>query len=238
VYHVAAARFYLAEQDFEKLLTITFPDKLDFSTEPKKKKKLEESTKRFMKYFTDKTKAVVSTRDKYKSIVDGALEGGAAINGAAWAIASAARYGQIYQNFADQLFTAEIPKEVRTGPFAEDATAAFCDALVDGIDGPDGKKVFAGVNVLEEESVVGFSFCLDTSLKLNWFNDWTKLCERELAQIRPQDFPTAGEIRSKSDEVPDTLDTQPIATELSDGSKKTTTSVPKTDDTKRTAKAN
>ena len=36
----------------------------------------------------------------------------------------AARIGQISQNFSDQLFTAEIPSDVRSGPYADDAVEA------------------------------------------------------------------------------------------------------------------
>jgi hypothetical protein len=178
----------------------------------------------------DKSKALDKASTKYTAIVTGALEGGLSINGAAWAIAAAARYGQLYQNFADQMWTSEIPKDVRTGEFAEDKVAAYCDTLADGFRdenmnlllGADGKPIFAGVNLIEEESVKGFSFCLKTSTDLNWFNDWTKFCEAELAQIQPQNFPTAGEIRSRPEEMPVTLDTQPIAEDLTEATKKTT----------------
>jgi hypothetical protein len=48
---------------------------------------------------------------------------------------------------------------------------------------------------LEDRSLEAFRVCLDKSTQLGWFSDWSKLCERELGQIRPDEFPTATELR-------------------------------------------
>jgi hypothetical protein len=131
----------------------------------------------------------------YGAIVDTATSGGVNINAAQWAIAGAARMGQTLQNFSDALFTAEIPKDVQA---YQDAVDAYCDELTNRAD------------PLEKKSIEAFSFCLDSSNKLNWYNEWSQLCEAELAQIRPQDFPAAGEIRAQPYNVPAILDSQPI----------------------------
>ena len=110
--------------------------------------------------------------------------------------------GQALQNYSDALFTAEIPKDVQQYP---DAVDAYCDELTNLAD------------PLEKKSIEAFSFCLDSSNKLNWYNEWTQLCESELAQIRPQDFPAAGEIRTTPTYVPVTLDSQSIVTDLAEG---------------------
>ncbi|HLU68650.1 MAG TPA: hypothetical protein VKZ63_20355, partial [Kofleriaceae bacterium] len=119
-----------------------------------------------------------------------------------WAVAAAARVGQSFQNFADGLYTAEVPRDQRTGPYAEDTWDAYCDALT---------TVAAP---LEEESIKGFTFCLETTTALNWFNSWSKLCERELGQIRPQDFPTASEVHADPDQVAAITDTQGLETRI------------------------
>ena len=36
---------------------------------------------------------------------------------------------------------------------------------------------------------------LKVSTDMGWFSSWSKLCERELGQIKPEDFPTASELR-------------------------------------------
>jgi len=118
-----------------------------------------------------------------------------AIKDNADSIAAAARIGQISQNFSDALFTAEIPKDVQA---YQDAVDAYCDELTNRAD------------PLEKKSIEAFSFCLDSSNKLNWYNEWSQLCEKELAQIRPQDFPAAGEIRAQPYNVPQLMDSQPM----------------------------
>ena len=193
-YWFAAAKFYLAEESFESFLSVKFPEKLDFSERNEKKKK--DSEKRFKSFMADKGKAGEKANGAFMEVRE--IKGG----GAAWAIAGAARIGQISQNAADALYTAEVPKDVRTGPYAEDGWDAYCDTL---------NEVAAP---LEERSVAGFSFCLETSTALNWFNKWSKLCERELGQIRPQDFPTAAEVYAEPDQVAAITDTQGVVTTI------------------------
>ncbi len=185
---LSAAKFYLAETKYESFLDIKFPDKLDFSEKNAKKKK--DSEKRFKKWIDDKTKALQSAKTDYMAIVDLQPH---------WGVASAARVGQMYQNYSDAVFTAEIPKDVQA---FEDATDAYCDAL-----GEESSK-------LEDKSVEAYTYCLDTALKLNWFNEWSQTCEAELSQIRPQDFPSAAEIRATPDEIPLTLDVSPVVGDI------------------------
>jgi len=185
-YWAAASEFYLAEQTYEDFLRVQFPDKLDF--DPKNKKALKKSQQRFNKYLEAKKKALAKTKKAYTDLMN--IRGG----GEHWIIAGAARVGQLYQNFSDQLFTAEIPKDVRSGKFAEDKVDAYCDALTTAAD------------PLEEESITAFDFCLKESSKRNWFNDWSRLCEKELGQIRPLDFPTASEMHAGADNLGLVLD--------------------------------
>jgi hypothetical protein len=130
----------------------------------------------------------------YKEILNG--------KSAAWAIAAAARMGQIPQNFADGLYRAEVPAIARTGPYAEDLYFAYCGVLED----------FA--KPLEQTSIAAFTFCLDETTKRNWFNTWAKLCERELGQINPQDFPAALEVHGKPDEVASVTDMSGLIPEI------------------------
>ena len=194
---IGAAQFYLGEDRYEDFLALKFPEKLDFDDKRPAKKK--DSEKRFVKWKQDKDALAVKVNAIYGKIVDMATSGGLNINAAQWAIAGAARMGQISQNYSDALFTAEIPKEFRSDPESVDA---YCDELL---------KV---ADPLEKRSIEAFSFCLDNSNKLSWFNEWSQLCEGELAQIRPQDFPSAGEIRSPADNVSIVYDSQPIIPEL------------------------
>jgi hypothetical protein len=69
-------------------------------------------------------------------------------------------------------------------------------------------------NPLEEKSVGAFAFCLDESTKRNWFNQWSRLCERELGQIRPLDFPSAAEVHAPPTELGAIVDRHDLVTEM------------------------
>lgn len=170
---VAAAQFFLAEDEYEQFLAVKFPAKLDF--DPRNARKKKKSEKEFIKWLNDKKKRTAKLFKAYKGIDN--------LKDAQWAIAAAARTGQVSQNFSDALFTAEIPRDVRSGRFAEDKVDAYCDALT------------TQAEPLEKTSVNAYGFCLGLSTKLSWFSSWSRLCEKELGQIRPQEYPTAAELR-------------------------------------------
>ncbi|MFH0901499.1 MAG: hypothetical protein V2A73_12805, partial [Pseudomonadota bacterium] len=104
--------------------------------------------------------------------------------GAHWAIAAAARVGQLYQNYADALFAAEIPKELRSDPELVDA---YCGALQEVAE------------PLQKKAEEAYKFCLETSTSLSFYNEWSRLCETELSEIDPVTYPTSGELRAKPD---------------------------------------
>jgi TolA-binding protein len=191
-YWAYAAYFYLAEDQYESFLDIKFPEKLNF--DPNKPKVVAQSKKRFEDWFKKKSAVGAKVNGMYKEILDG--------KSAAWAIAAAARMGQVSQNAADGLYRAEVPAIARTGPYAEDLYFAYCGVLED----------FA--KPLEQTSIAAFTFCLDETTKRNWFNTWAKLCERELGQINPQDFPAALEVHGKPDEVASVTDMSGLIPEI------------------------
>ncbi len=191
--YAAAAHFYMAEADYEKTLRIPFPKDLDF--DPKKEKKAKESEKKFVKWIEERGNSIKLAKEQYMYIVT-KIRGG----GAGWAIASATRVGQMTQQYAGAIFTAEIPKDVFQ--YGEEGVDAYCDKL-----GEESSKV-------EEQALKAYDFCLGTALELNWFNEWSQLCESELSQIRPLDYPPADELRGTPTLEPRTTTFQPILTEL------------------------
>jgi tetratricopeptide (TPR) repeat protein len=172
-YFYAQSRLAVADGAFEDYLAMAFPQGLDF--DPKQPAIAARSGKRFDAWLADKTKTGAKARAQYEDILG--------VKDAATSIAAAARIGQIAQNMSDALYTAEIPKDVRSGPYAEDKIEAFCDHMTDV------------ATPLEARSLDAFRTCLTKSTELGWFSDWSKLCERELGQIRPDEFPTASELR-------------------------------------------
>lgn len=181
IYWGAAARFYLNGSDYEQFLSIKFPRGLNFSQRNPAKAK--DSLRRFTNWMKEKSDLAVRVNHGYEEVRK--IRGG----GAAWAVAGAARIGQVSQNFADGLFTAQIPRDVRTGPYAEESVAAYCDAVT------------MKAEPLERLSLDAFGFCLGLSTELNWFNRWSRLCEKELGQIRPASYPTATEFHGRSNAV-------------------------------------
>ena len=186
-YYYAQAKFAVADDEYEKFLNIQFPTNLNF--DPNHKAIAEKSKKRFNDWLANKKKESLKAATLYSKILD--------IKDAANSIAAAARLAQINQEFSDELFTAEIPPQVRTGPYAEDAVDAYCDALTTAAD------------PLTQRSIDLYKTCLGKSTDLGWFSSWSKLCERELGQIKPEEFPTASELRGEPNEVAPVTATEP-----------------------------
>nr|HPH68204.1 hypothetical protein [Kofleriaceae bacterium] len=173
-YQYAVAQFHLAEVDFEAYQAIGFPTGLNFDA--RQPAVAAASQKRFTTWLEGKQRAGTAARQKYEAVY-GAKE-------ASNSIAAASRIGQIMQSLSDQLYSAEIPPDLRVGEFAEDKVANYCDALTD-IALP-----------LETKAIAEYGACLRRSTELGWFSSWSALCERELGQLRPAEFPSAFELRA------------------------------------------
>ncbi len=178
-YYYAQSRLAIADRDFEAYLDLRFPQGLDF--DPHSPAIAKKSLQRFDAWLADKTKAGTKAREQYESVL--------AVKDSATSIAAAARMGQLSQHFSDALFTAEIPKDVRSGPYADAKVEAFCDRMTEVAE------------PLEARSVEAYGVCLAKSTELGWFSDWSKLCERELGQIKPEQYPTASELRGTPNQL-------------------------------------
>jgi tetratricopeptide (TPR) repeat protein len=193
-YFYAQAKFVEADRAFEEYLSLRFPAGLNFDPAPERKAIAERSRKRFDEWITARNKIGGVAVKKYEEILT--------IKDAATSIAAAARIAQVSQNQSDALFTAEIPKNVRTGPYAEEGVEAFCDRMTEVAEPLDARALQA------------FSVCLNKSTELGWFSDWSKLCERELGQINPNEYPTATELRARPDQVAPVIAVEPAIKEL------------------------
>jgi len=188
-YYYAQSKFVEADVDFEAYLDLKFPAGLNFDPDPAKKAIKEKSLKRFDDWIKDRTKVGGSATAKYEAILG--------IKDAATSIAAAARLAQISQNLSDALFSASIPQDVRTGEFADEKVEAFCD------------KMTEVAEPLDLRALNGYSVCLTKSTELGWFSEWSKMCERELGQIKPEEFPTASELRGDPTRVAPVTDVEP-----------------------------
>ena len=203
-YAVAGAAFYLAESQYESFLRIKFPEGLDFQqpsqydTKKKaeaKKKKAEESGKKFATYLDEKSKSLGRARDQYLEVFK--------MKQAQWAIASSARIGQLYADFVGQLYTAEIPKDLKEqDEWGNRPREIFCDALVDKAE------------PIEAKAVEGFETCLKAATDYSWYNEWSRLCERELNQMKPTEYPLASEVKPEAGYVSTMMEETPVVPEL------------------------
>ncbi|HEU0033612.1 MAG TPA: tetratricopeptide repeat protein [Kofleriaceae bacterium] len=193
-YYYAQSKFALADRDFEAYLALKFPANLNFDPDPKKKAIKEKSLKRFNDWIAERQKVGGKATSQYESILG--------IKDNATSIAAAARLAQISQNLSDALFSAEIPQDVRTGEFADEKVEAFCD------------KMTEVAEPLDARALQGYSVCLTKSTELGWFSEWSKMCERELGQIKPEEFPTASELRGDPELVAPIVDVEPAIGKL------------------------
>ncbi len=186
-YYYAQAKFIEADKDFEGYIALQFPQGLNF--DPNNKAIKERSDKRLDEWVNNKVKLAGTTNDKYNAI--------AQIKDAANSIARGRPRGsRSRRTSADALFTAGIPQDVRTGEFADDKVEAFCDRLTEVAD------------PLEKKSLDAYGICLGKSTELGWFSEWSKLCERELGQIKPDEYPTVSELRAEPNAVAPVTDVE------------------------------
>ena len=122
---VARARFLIAEAMFEKLADIKSPRGLNFSYENRKRR--QKSEKRFLDYFQRAVNDFTAVAAAYQDVL--AVPQSPQSN--RWRALAAARSARASWLLASQLYSIEIPKDVRTGDFVFEAEAAFCDALAE-----------------------------------------------------------------------------------------------------------
>jgi TolA-binding protein len=203
-YAAAGAAFHLAEQHYEDLLRIKFPHSLDFSQPSPRdsarrraaaQKKLDDSRKRFAAYLDDKAKALDTARARYLEVFK--------LRQAQWTIAAAARVGQLYQDFAGQLYTAEIPKDLPdVDAWGNHPRDEYCRRLEEEADKVEAKAVEA------------LRSCLTAATNESWYNHWSRLCEQELSQLQPGQFPVASEIKPEPVFVPTVLLAAPLISNI------------------------
>jgi TolA-binding protein len=188
-YYYASSKLGRAERDFEAYLAQTIPSGLDF--DPRSPAIAAKSKARFTSWLTSKSAAGVATRAQYDAVTK--------LGDGATTISAVARMGQLTHTLSGQLFRAEIPRNLRTGPYAEESSQAYCDQLT------------TVAEPLETDAIASYRGCLATSTRLGWFSDMSRLCERELGQLDPTHYPTTSELRRTPDLVSRIGDVEPAA---------------------------
>jgi TolA-binding protein len=202
---VGMAMVYKADQKYEEYLRINIPGELEFYVEEWKKgqgvpkwdreykeqlAKKEDSEKRFKAFYDSKSKL---GDELAKSYADVKTSGSPY-----WVLAAAARSAVLSQNFADQLYRAEVPGSIKT----EDMYFAYCDALA----------TFA--EAAEKRAVDAFTYCLQKSTEFQFFNQFSRMCEEELQQREPNTYPATNEMFGESIYTDSRLDVVGVQTNL------------------------
>src|SRR4029078_6098165 len=80
----------------------------------------------------------------------------------------------------------------------------FCAALVDKAE------------PIELKAVEGFDTCLDVAIDYSWYNEWSRLCEKELNQMKPSEYPLSSEVKPEAGYVSTTMAPSSLVPELSE----------------------
>jgi TolA-binding protein len=184
-YYAAQARLAQADAELERFLAEKLPPGLVFApgASGALKARDAESRKRLGAWLARKTQELEHTSRTYQSVI--------LMKQTHFAIAAAARIGQLYQDFSAQLAGAPIPiaPPAPPGTDAREWATTFRDAYCDAL----GTRV----GVLEDKAEDALKLCLDKSTQLSWFNEWSATCEEELNQLKPASYPLASELRAQ-----------------------------------------
>jgi hypothetical protein len=176
---------YVADEKYERYLQIEMPEDLDYQVEDylkdsgipaweKKYKeqlaKAEDSKKRVGKFFEDKMKLGKELQDEYSAVKE--------TGSPYWVLAAAARTASVLQNFADQLYRADVPQDFRS----EEQVWAYCDALADQAD------------PVQEQAMGAYTYCIERSTEFQFFNEFSRLCEEEMQQRNADKYPATNEL--------------------------------------------
>ena len=181
----AMSMVYRADKDYEDYLRLEMPADLDFAVDewrndpsfPRYKriydeqvKRRDESIKRFTKFFEDKKKTMSKLLESYAAVKD--------TGSPYWVLASAARSASVQQNFADQLYRADVPSNFRS----QDQVWGYCDQLADY------------AQPLQDNALSAYTYCIERSTEFQFFNEFSRLCEEEMQQRDADKYPATNEL--------------------------------------------
>ncbi|MCA9700771.1 MAG: hypothetical protein KC431_24805, partial [Myxococcales bacterium] len=84
----------------------------------------------------------------------------------------------VLQNFADQLYRADVPQNFRT----QEQVWAYCDALADQ------------AQPVQDEALGAYTYCIERSTEYQFFNEFSRLCEEEMQQRDAEKYPATNEM--------------------------------------------
>jgi hypothetical protein len=180
----AGCAFYLAEPTYERFLGIPSPRHLDFSKATsfdrpaiatQRKRRAVDSERRFSAFLSKKA-ALAAALGKGRP--GGLYHRVISYDVPHWTVAALARIGQLSARLVDQLYSVEIPNDLREmDEWGNRPREVFCDVWVDR------------AMPLEGTAVHDYERCLNASRRLSSWNEWSELCEAELNRMAPSEHP-------------------------------------------------
>ncbi len=146
-----------ADRDFAAAMLIDAPRGLDM--DPAHKPRRDAAMKKFNAFIEDATKKMAAANARYEHIA------GDTSAQPEDRVIAAARIAQINRRYAEILARMEIPRALRSGPYAADTTAAFCDALA--------VQAAPLLDKADEAATVCRDRAANVSLPASW---WTPVC--------------------------------------------------------------
>ena len=158
-----AARSAAAEALF-KLATYDFEEvkKIEF-TKVRKTKDVKRHIKMVQKNVQKLNKKMAQVKASYEEVLS--------LNVESWGLAALSQIGQMFYFFFTTLEKTPPPRI-----FDYEMQEFFRAAMIQQAD------------PLRRKAIEAYKTCLDKSLKIQWFNEWTDLAEQQIAKINPEEY--------------------------------------------------
>ncbi|MEC7522618.1 MAG: tetratricopeptide repeat protein [Myxococcota bacterium] len=169
------ALFYLAEYEYAAFRMIRFPR---FRGGRSLQRVQRWAERDFAEWLNEKREALVQAEAAYNRIAELEIP--------QWQIAGAARVGEMYRSFMDQIRGAPIPEEIEND---DELYGIYVDALENA------------ARPLNAQALDKFQFCLTTATRVRWFNEFSQQCEQELNQLDRANYPMAAELRGEANYI-------------------------------------
>ena len=169
------ALFYLAEYEYAAFRMIRFPR---FRGGRSLQRVQRWAERDFAGWLNEKREALVEAEAAYNRIAELEIP--------QWQIAGAARVGEMYRSFMDQIRGAPIPEEIEND---DELYGIYVDALENA------------ARPLNAQAMDKFEFCLTTATRVRWFNEFSQQCEQELNQLDRARYPMAAELRGEANYI-------------------------------------
>ncbi len=166
----AAARFHQAEVLFEANVKLQCPVNLDFGNTTQKRRK--RSEKAFAAFLEGKSKTLATARAAYQDVIK--------MKSPRWSVAAAARMGQLFLHFADELAQASVPRPpVPKSLTGKDAVNEFRKMFVDTF----CDTIISKAKPLASKAKEAFETCVNKAGELKVDSDFSAYCADQLKKL-------------------------------------------------------